>query len=194
MAKIKEGKSILLDDSSDMNTVSWRDNSEAETTVADSPTSVTKTVLADGDPKPHDIDLAAGRSPLEEEGDTKTTLLDGDAQSAFCVGWLLCISGPMKGNSYPLRLGRNSIGRSYKNAVCLANDDSISREAQIYVVYDPEENEYAVTPGSGSAISRLNRKRLDQAVSLAHGDVITLSSQTSLRFIPACDEAFRWDA
>lgn len=191
--KIKNGKSILLDDSSDENTISWRNNSETETTVVDSHVSATGVVPAGDDLKPRGIDLTTEKTPFEEEEGTKTTLLDGDAQGAFCVGWLLCVSGPMKGNSYPLRIGRNSVGRNYKNAVCLANDDSISREAQIYVVYDPEENEYAVTPGSGSAISRLNKKRLDQAVSLAHGDVITLSSQTSLRFIPACDDTFRWD-
>ncbi len=189
MKKNMVGKSILLDDSSSASSMSFGD--DRETVFADSTNSKFDTRIIDSDLRAQNIDLNAKDNPVNDEL-TTTTLLDGDAEGAFCVGWLLCISGPMKGNSYTLKTGRNSVGRSAKNAVCLMNDDSISREAQVYVVYDEEENEYAVVPGSGSAISRLNKKRLDQSTGLVLGDIITLSPQTSLRFVPACDESFRW--
>lgn len=115
-------------------------------------------------------------------------------KAARCVGWLLAVTGPMEGKSYTLAVGRNSVGRGQNNKVVLASDEAISRNSQIFVVYDPEENVYMVTPGDGSAIARLNNKRLDMAAELKHGDFITLSKKTTLRFIPACDSAFRWPA
>ena len=191
--KIKNGKSILLDETSSSSEVlppSWGDSSETETTYASNGGDGVRTALAEGDLKPRDIDLE-----IDEYKETshKTTLLDGDAGGGFCVGWLLCISGPMKGNSYALKLGRNSIGRGSQNAICLANDDAISREAQVYVVYDNVENEYTVVPGNGSAISRLNNRPIHMFVNLSQGDIITLSNKTSLRFVPACDDTFRWE-
>ena len=131
---------------------------------------------------------------IEEPSSGKTTLLDDSSSVSYCVGWLLVISGPMVGNSFPLRLGRNSVGRGAGNAVRLLNDDAISREAQVYVIYDGDNNEYAIAPGGGSAISRVNGKRLDTSADLKLGDVIALSKKTSLRFIPACDESFQWPA
>ncbi len=110
-----------------------------------------------------------------------------------CVGWLLVITGPMKGKSYSISNGRNSVGRSVGNKVVLPADDGISRTAQVYVVYDPEENVYVLTPGDGSAIARLNGQRLDAVSELRHGDIIALSKKTMLRFIPACDAAFKWE-
>lgn len=123
--------------------------------------------------------------------DENATMLFSE-QNERCVGWLLAISGPMCGKSYVLVEGRNSVGRSSSNKVVLPTDDGISRNAQVYVVYDSEENVYMVTPGEGSAIARLNGKRLDMAADLKQGDCISLSKKTTLRFVPACDDSFQW--
>lgn len=124
------------------------------------------------------------------ESGTETVLLDEKGNR--CVGWLLAVAGPMEGKSFTLVAGRNSVGRGQNNKVVLPSDEGISRNSQIFVVYDPEENVYIVTPGDGSAIARLNNKRLDVAAELHHGDFIALSKKTILRFIPACDSAFKW--
>lgn len=129
---------------------------------------------------------------IEEPTGRKTILVD-DNGGNFCCGWLLVVSGPMKGNAHQINIGRNSVGRDVNNVVRLMNDDAISRDAQVYVIYDADYNEYAITPGNGSAISRLNGQRLDATAALKHGDIISLSKKTSLRFIPACDEQFTWE-
>lgn len=136
------------------------------------------------------IDLGAAPAAPAAEGNE--TMLFSE-KNERCVGWLLAVSGPMEGKSFPLVEGRNSVGRNPGNKVVLATDDGISRNSQVFVVYDPEENVYMVTPGDGSAIARLNGKRLDMAAALALGDMITLSKRTVLRFIPACDDVFRWN-
>lgn len=139
-------------------------------------------------------DILGGSSvDMQSEPIDNTTVLF-TRQNTCCVGWLLAVSGPMAGNSYILEAGRNSVGRSSSNKVCLAADDGISRNSQVFVVYDPEENAYMVTPGDGSAIARLNGKRLDAASPLKLGDMISLSKRTVLRFVPACDDTFRWGA
>ena len=188
-----QGKSILLDDSSEDSTSYVGIGSETETTFADS-TSETRTAIMESDLSPREIPLETSAAPSFMKETNKTVLMDGDPEGSYCVGWLLCISGPMKGNSYSLKVGRNSVGRSSTNAVCLPNDDGISRESQVYVVYDDDLNEYTAVPGSGSAVTRLNSRPLHQYAAISLGDIITLSKQTSLRFVPACDDNFRWNS
>ena len=183
MAKSLDGESIFLSDA---------DISLAQPHTDTDLDNVPPTVVLGPAPKNIGgvgIDLDAAPAASAAEGN-ETTLLSGENE--HCVGWLLAVSGPMKGKSFTLGEGRNSVGRGSSNKVVLATDDGISRNSQVFVVYDPEENVYMITPGDGSAIARLNGKRLDTAASLAHGDMIKLSKKTVLRFIPACDNVFRW--
>lgn len=192
--KIQNGKSILLQSSGISDPMT--DNS-ASTEMWDIPGKTESTELIDDDKN----NLGAGKAPgdsrfprhLDEPVGKKTILVSETSVGTYCVGWLLVVSGPMKGNSYAINIGRNSVGRDSSNAVRLMSDESISREAQVYVIYDEDNNEYAITPGGGSAISRLNGQRLDTSAGLKHGDIITLSKKTNLRFIPACDEQFHWN-
>lgn len=171
----KGGESILAGDDSTDNDETWAapyDGSEGETTATETATHEHSRALDDG------------------VSDTTTF---GEIDDDFCVGWLLCVSGPMVGRSFSLKNGRNSVGRSSSNRISMGDiDTAISAKAQLYVVYDPEENAYAIAPGEGSAITRLNGKRLDMSAELKWGDFITLSKKTCLRFIPACDARFRW--
>ena len=181
MAKSLDGESIFLSDA-DLPPLPPRAGAD----------DVAPTVVLDSAPHAGGIggvgiDLKAAPAPEGNE-----TMLYSE-KNERCVGWLLAVSGPMEGKSFPLAEGRNSVGRNPGNKVVLATDDGISRNSQVFVVYDPEENVYMVTPGDGSAIARLNGKRLDMAAGLKHGDMITLSKKTVLRFIPACDDMFRWN-
>lgn len=143
-----------------------------------SPTETTKTCTLGVEPTEADV----------------TTIVDSDPMEVVrpkVAGWLLCIKGPSVGMSYEVYFGRNSVGRGVDDRVCVDADPTISR-CQIYIIYDAEENEYAITPGKGTAITRLNGKRLDYAAELHHGACISLSKETVLRFVPACDNLFRW--
>lgn len=191
--KIQNGKSIFLQSSglSDPMTKSSFATSTTSEFVGSGPTE--KTELFDDNKSGLGESSSDFARHISEPTGSKTVLVSDSSAGTYCVGWLLVISGPMKGNSYNLNLGRNSVGRDANNAVRLLSDESISREAQVYVIYDADNNEYAITPGGGSAISRLNGQRLDTSAALKHGDIITLSKKTNLRFIPACDEQFHWD-
>lgn len=123
-----------------------------------------------------------GDTVLEDETET-------GAPRRRCVGWLLVISGPSCGCSREIYTGRNTVGRT--SEIRIDGDAGVSGN-QCVVAYDAEYNEYVLTNGSGHAITRVNGARVDNSVGLQRGDIIKLSAKTSLRFIPACDELFRW--
>lgn len=186
---VQPGVSILADDiSSSSFDESSSSFSETETAFSDSETTSATVSVGGGrggsiteDIPPHPVQ--------EEEEDSVTTYCD---PIRYCVGWLLQISGPEIGKSYEIYSGRNMIGRGERDDVYVRSDVTVSR-SQAVVTYDPEENEYSIAPGSGHAITRLNKKRIDFAAELRSGDVIALSKKSVFRFIPACGEDFRWD-
>lgn len=134
-------------------------------------------------------------------GDTTETVLDvGEGEEFpedvvpmnYCVGWLLAISGPNKGRSYELHACQNHVGRGEDCGVRIMADGAVSRN-QVVIVYDSVTNEYSIYSDRGSAISRLNGKRLTSGeLPLGMGDVIWLTPRTSLMFVPACFDKFRW--
>lgn len=183
MAKSIDGESIFLSDEISSPTAKNRlENEGVSPTIL-----VGESLSIGGGSLGHPL-ASAGMSNAETGNETVL----GEVTHQRCVGWLLVVSGPMEGNSFPLTEGRNSVGRDPSNKVAIPTDPGISRSSQVYVVYDPEENGYVVVPGDGSAIARLNGKRLDIPAPLKHGDFISLSRKTVVRFVPACDSAFRW--
>lgn len=174
---------------------------------------------------PRGQDNLAGASSYQDSGDSEEStatvpyfrpgvLPDDDAKTviirsnnepvlpalnpAFWVqGWLVIISGPMKGRSYPLTAGNNIVGSSPESRIRLEGDPGISRK-QLSICYDEEFKEYSVSLHDESTqISRLIRvdgrkERIVQTTSLQRGDIIQLSRDTSARFVPFCGEAFDW--
>ena len=107
------------------------------------------------------------------------------------VGWLVCVKGPEKGRDYRIQSGRNTIGRSRKMDVCVAGDDSISRENHASLAYDRKANRFTLVPGEGRELVYLNGEALYQPSQLGHHDEIELG-ETKLHFVPFCDEKFHW--
>ncbi len=134
----------------------------------------------------------------ESDGDSRTVIVEPAAGGVkMCVGWLLMVKGSCIGKSFPIHSGRNTIGRDRKDVVCIEGDDTVSH-SQAAIIYDPEFNDYSIVPfGTGSSLTRLvrhgDRVRVDMSTPVKHGDFIELSSKTVLRFVPACDEMFRWE-
>lgn len=115
------------------------------------------------------------------------------SEEGWVVGWLVAVSGPMKGKSFPLGPGQNQVGREASNRVCLPEDPGVSRRGHVVITYDPRRNRFSARPGTeGSGIADLNDDLLEIPTTLAHGDVLRLSDETSLRFIPFCDASFVW--
>ncbi|MEG0587679.1 MAG: FHA domain-containing protein, partial [Akkermansia sp.] len=109
------------------------------------------------------------------------------------VGWIVAITGPMKGSSFSLGVGQNQIGRDQGNRVCLSLDPGVSRKGHIVITYDPRRTRFSARPGAdGSGITDLNDELLELPTPLKLGDTLKLSDDTTLRFIPFCDNDFSW--
>lgn len=109
------------------------------------------------------------------------------------VGWLVCVDGVLKGNSYILRSENNFIGRSAKMDIRLEGDDSISDDNHAFITYDTRDKVFYLTPGEVRNIVRLNDKPVLQPAVLSDHDRIELGA-TKLLFIPLCNSEFDWES
>lgn len=114
--------------------------------------------------------------------------------SRWLVGWLVAISGPMQGTSFPLLIGNNHVGRGKKNSIILADDPGISEDSQIIVTYVKTKGDfYILASMQGTQTTLLNDEPLLTPQQLKARDIITLSDFTRLCFIPFCDKEFQWE-
>ncbi len=109
-------------------------------------------------------------------------------------GWLVAISGPMKGKFYPIVYGRNQVGRSPECRICLPHDPAISGK-QLVIRFKEKKRTYTVKDhDDAKQITIMNDdEELDDVVDIQRGDTLRLSPQTTMRFIPFCDDTFTWD-
>ena len=112
------------------------------------------------------------------------------------VGWLVCIGGPDKGRTYPLKAKGNTIGRAgsgHKFDISLDKDMNISRDTTVASIgYDARRNSFVFICGE-SSILYLNGAVAGSRSSLAPFDVIEIgNSETVLLFVPLCGDRFDW--
>lgn len=111
-----------------------------------------------------------------------------------CVGWVVVISGPMKGRSFELQAGQNHIGRDGSNSIVLAQDPGISRRSHVIITYYHRHNMFNVCRGTeGRGTADLNNQPLEMPTQLNAGDEILLTDLTTLRFVPLCGDNFKWN-
>ncbi len=108
------------------------------------------------------------------------------------VGWLVCVKGEYKGESFSLKSGRNNIGRALTMDVALAQEKTVSRERHASITYDPQQKRFFVQSGESRGLTYLNNELLMTFKELKKGDVIMLGS-CELLFYPLCGEDFLWD-
>jgi hypothetical protein len=110
----------------------------------------------------------------------------------FPHGWMIVVSGPGRGASYPLLTGVSQIGRDEDQAVQLDfGDTSISRSNHAAIAFDDEERSFFIGHGGKSNLVRLNGKPLLSTERLRNGDMIRIG-ETMLRLVTLCDESFSW--
>lgn len=115
-------------------------------------------------------------------------------QGKWLVGWLVAVSGPMKGLSYTLSVGNNHVGRGKSNGIILADDPCISENSQIIVTYVKGKGDFYITPSMlGTQTTMLNDLPLLSPTPLKERDIITLSDYTKLCFVSFCNSNFRWE-
>ena len=108
------------------------------------------------------------------------------------VGWLVCIKGAYRGESFKLKSGRNFIGRAANMDIVLGADQSVSRLHHAAVVYDPKSRAFIVAAGDARELCYLNGDVVVTSQRLQAYDVLTLGN-TELMLLPLCGEKFSWD-
>lgn len=108
------------------------------------------------------------------------------------VGWLVCSQGANRGRDYRIRSGYNNIGRDTSSQICIAGDETISREEHARIFYDPKNASFHVIAGTGRSGVYVNDQAVLQPTLLKAHDVVEVGS-TRLVFIPFCGDRFRWD-
>ena len=107
------------------------------------------------------------------------------------TGWLVVVHGPGKGSAAQLGFGHNTIGRGPAMRVRLDfGDRKISRDTHATLTYDPKGNDFYLQQGKNLAY--IEDKPVLNPVRLQAGALIGLGD-TTLRFVPFCDDAFTWE-
>jgi len=162
-----------------------------------------------GDPRPKEPGSSGSSQRSQyrpgDEGDTvvwrgganrprrgdEATAASRTAQIHPVTGWLVVVDGPGKGSAAQLGFGHNTIGRGPAMRVRLDfGDRKISRDTHATLTYDPKGNAFYLQQGKNLAYIEdkpvLNPVRLEAGALIGLGD-------TTLRFVPFCDDAFSWD-
>lgn len=134
-----------------------------------------------------------GISPLP-----KTTYLNQENNSAEVSfdpvsGWLVCLKGIYRGQSFACGYERNPIGRNPSCRINLSHDTSINREPHAIVIYEPRSRQFFIQPGTGNGLVYLNGEPVFSHQKLQANDRIELGTAEFL-FVPLCGENFSWDS
>ncbi|HET7435360.1 MAG TPA: FHA domain-containing protein [Thermoanaerobaculia bacterium] len=117
--------------------------------------------------------------------------LDGVAQpKRYVVGWLVGLSGAVRGESYPVRIGRNVIGRDRRSDIVINDDQASSHHADL--VFRPEERRFILMDHNSTNGTYVNENEIEPRRDLSGKDVIRIGSHKYL-FMPLCDDLFFWD-
>ena len=108
----------------------------------------------------------------------------------YVVGWLVGLNGVARGESYPVRIGRNILGRDRRSDVVINDDQASSHHADL--VFRPEERRFILMDHNSTNGTYVNDAEIEPRRDLAVNDVIRIGSHRFL-FMPLCQENFFWD-
>ena len=108
----------------------------------------------------------------------------------YVVGWLVGLNGTARGESFPVRIGRNILGRDRRSDVVINDDQASSHHADL--VFRPEERRFILMDHNSTNGTYVNDAEIEPRRDLALNDVLRIGSHRFL-FIPLCKEDFFWD-
>jgi hypothetical protein len=112
------------------------------------------------------------------------------AQKRYVVGWLVSINGSTRGESFPVRMGRNVIGRDRRSDVVVNDDQASSHHADL--VFRPEEKRFILMDHNSTNGTYVNEAEIEPRRDLSPKDIIRIGSHRFL-FTPLCHDGFHWD-
>ena len=132
--------------------------------------------------------LAAVQHPAPLERTAAAAQLN--MSKRYVVAWLVGLNGITRGESFPVRMGRNVIGRDRRSDVVINDDQASSHHADL--VFRPEEKRFILMDHNSTNGTYVNEAEIEPRRDLAPRDVIRIGSQRFL-FTPLCQEGFYWD-
>jgi len=112
------------------------------------------------------------------------------ASKRYVVAWLVGINGASRGESFPVRMGRNVIGRDKRSDIVINDEQASSHHADL--VFRPEERRFILMDHNSTNGTYVNEMEIEPRRDLSEKDVIRIGSQKFV-FAPLCHEGFFWD-
>ncbi len=109
----------------------------------------------------------------------------------YVVGWLVGLSGESRGESHPVRMGRNVLGRDRRSDIVVNDDQASSHHADL--VFRPEELRYILMDHNSTNGTYVNEAEIEPRRDLVSGDIVRIGSQRFL-FVSLCAEGYVWDS
>jgi hypothetical protein len=130
--------------------------------------------------------------PVPKPGATRRAGVEAmGAKDDPVVGWLVCLAGPDRGRDFRLHAEKNFIGRSPAMDVCVAGDETVSRERHALVIFDPKKQVFWAVPGDAAGLVYLNGDIVHSPTTMGQDDLLEIG-QTKLVLIPFCGEKYSW--
>jgi len=129
--------------------------------------------------------------PMERTVAVSKVDISGQIQvKRYVVGWLVGLNGTTRGESYPIRMGRNVLGRDRRSDIVVNDDQASAHHADL--VFRPEEKRFILMDHNSTNGTYVNDAEIEPRTDLAGKDVIRIGSHRFL-FLPLCQDGFYWD-
>lgn len=133
---------------------------------------------------------AAQHAPMERTVTLGKAAVEAvTAPQRFVVGWLVGLSGTVRGEAYPLRMGRNVIGRDRRSDIVVNDDQASSHHADL--VYRPDERRFILMDHNSTNGTYVNETEIEPRRDLSGKDVVRIGSHRFV-FVPLCHDGFFW--
>lgn len=129
---------------------------------------------------------AAAPSPQRTMAAAKVDL----DQRRYVVGWLVGLNGKARGEAFPVRMGRNILGRSKECEVVVDDEQASAHHADL--VYRPEERRYILMDHNSTNGTYVNGKEIEPRRDLVSRDIVTIGSHRFL-FVSLSELGLNWD-
>ena len=112
------------------------------------------------------------------------------SENRFVVGWLVGLNKSFRGESFPVRTGRNTIGRDRRSDIVLSDDLASGHHADL--VFRPEEKRFILMDSNSTNGTFVNDLEIQPRCDLKEKDVIKIGTLLFL-FVPLCREEAYWE-
>lgn len=152
---------------------------------------VPRTTVAPSSPPPSRRDPVTSADAPPMDRTVAVQKVDVAAQpKRYVVAWLIGLSGPTRGEAYPVRMGRNVIGRDRRSDIVVNDEQASSHHADL--VFRPEERRYILMDHNSTNGTYVNEGEIEPRRDLTRDDIVRIGAHKFL-FMPLCRDGVYWD-